>query len=90
MKNKVTTECSDNRINKATLLPCPFCGAKAKAKRQDPYLPEQPRHWWTIECSHGTRYHHKRGTGCPVMPMACADTLAEATNNWNMRHGNAQ
>ena len=71
--------------NTVKLLPCPFCGAKAKAKKQDPYPPEQMNEWWIVECSHGTSYHHKRGTGCPVMPMATGDTLAEVAACWNTR-----
>ena len=69
----------------AKLLPCPFCGAKAKAKQQDPYPPGQPHEWWSIECSHGTSYHFARGNGCPGTPMAMADTIEEATARWNTR-----
>ena len=71
--------------NTLKLLPCPFCGSKAKAKKQDPYPPEQMNEWWTVECSHGTSYHHKRGAGCPVMPMATGETLEAVTACWNTR-----
>ncbi len=67
------------------LLPCPFCGAAAKAKKQQPSPPELDDAWWTIECSHATEAHYKRGTGCPVMPMATADSYTNAARCWNTR-----
>lgn len=73
--------------NNPIMLACPFCGAKAKAKQQDPYPPEQPNVWWTVECSHGTSYYFKRGKGCRAMPMANGDTIEEAVDIWNTRYG---
>lgn len=67
------------------LLPCPFCGAKARMRTLEPMLPELPETTYYVECSHATSYHHKRGVGCPVMPSAHADTQEEAAKNWNTR-----
>jgi hypothetical protein len=67
------------------LLACPFCGAKGRARECDPMPPELPRTWWTVRCSRDTRYHHSRGIGCPVGPLATGDTLAEVVAKWNTR-----
>ncbi len=70
----------------AKLKPCPFCGSKAKVVKQAPSLPDLTHVWWTVQCSHGTRYHYARGTGCPVMPMACGDNRTDVVADWNTRH----
>lgn len=85
LREEETQRRRDAETRWVELLPCPFCGAKAKTKQHEPSMPELPNGWWTVECSHATQYHHKRGKGCPVMPMAVGDTIEEATARWNTR-----
>lgn len=67
------------------LLPCPFCGTKARMQEMEPMPPEIPGITYYVECSHATSYHHKRGIGCPVMPAAYGDSPEEAAKLWNTR-----
>ena len=69
----------------AKLLPCPFCGAKAKTDEMEPMPPEIDHVTHIVRCSHATSYHHKHGTGCPVMPEAYAETPELAAEQWNTR-----
>ena len=69
----------------AKLLPCPFCGSAAKTDEMEPMPPEIDHVTHIVRCSHATSYHHKHGTGCPVMPEAYAETPELAAELWNTR-----
>lgn len=70
---------------KLVLLPCPFCGTKARMKTLEPMPPEITSEIYYVQCAHATRYHYQRGIGCPVMPEAYGDTPEAAAKNWNTR-----
>lgn len=57
---------------KPTVLPCPFCGSKARLHRaiNDPLL------WWIIECS---------GLECAVKPCLEREGRENAITDWNKR-----
>lgn len=72
------------KVEQPKLLPCPLCGAPARAK-QYPSEIEIPEGFWLVKCSHFTSRHYRAGTGCPVGPGANGTTLAEAAAKWNNR-----
>jgi hypothetical protein len=74
---------------RVSLLQCPFCGEKGTMRRVDadpPYIDEE---YWVAECSHDSKAHRQRGTGCPAIAMAIADTRDSAARAWNSRYGMA-
>jgi hypothetical protein len=70
---------------RAKLLPCPFCGARAKTDEMEPMPPEIDHVTHIVRCSHATRYHYKHGTGCPVMAEVYDETPERAADKWNTR-----
>lgn len=71
--------------NTVKLLPCPFCGAKARIYEEQLLLPESDEVTHIVRCSHATRRHDKCGTGCPVIMGVYAETPEMAAEQWNTR-----
>lgn len=64
----------------AKALPCPFCGAKAKAKHWGAEPDDLPTPYWSMSCP---------VKACAVQPMAFGDTEPDAVAAWNSRKAGA-
>lgn len=72
------------------LLPCPFCGGRARVKMEVESLPDEERPFWIVTCCRDSMAYRKRmGKGCPAGPMAIGDSRQDAVSKWNTRHGGA-
>lgn len=71
---------------KTHLLPCPFCGSKAKVMPYASSLVSNPPTMYVVKCLRKWNSKKARMKYCHVLPSVMEENEADAINIWNTRY----
>lgn len=73
-------------MKRVKLLPCPFCGGRARLRMEPESPPDVEEPFWVVTCCRDSLAYRKRmGTSCPAGPIAIGDSRDAAIDRWNTR-----